>query len=294
MELIQLERFKKVAQLENITLAAQQLYISQPGLSKTISNLEKEFDVKLFNRGNNSITLTEAGKTLLINSEKVFASVRELQEIMSQFSEQTHKLSFCAPSYNIIRYLMPVFYEMCPGIEFLVDVVESDKIAQLLINKEKDIAMLYETVDGDSKIFNMPILEDRLLAIVPKVHPLAKKKSIRIKDLADYDVLRLNNTDYLSEHLNRLLKKNNITINFHYIEDPILCRDVIKNSNYLSFTSTLAQNYFAPPLDKKVLIPIADKEAKLTCYIAYNKENSMKISAFKKFIRENYKTLMGC
>lgn len=65
MELTQLIYFQKVAQLEHLTKAAQELYISQPSLSQTIARLEADVGVPLFVRKGNSIHLNDYGRAFL-------------------------------------------------------------------------------------------------------------------------------------------------------------------------------------------------------------------------------------
>ena len=66
MELLQLRYFQKVAEMESITKAAKYYLIPQPSMSQTISRLEKELNVKLFERKNGKLFLNEQGKTFLV------------------------------------------------------------------------------------------------------------------------------------------------------------------------------------------------------------------------------------
>ena len=73
MELLQLKYFKTVAQIGKISEAAQALFISAPALSTSISRLEKELGVKLFDRTNNRIIQTQQGQILLRYVNQVFS-----------------------------------------------------------------------------------------------------------------------------------------------------------------------------------------------------------------------------
>ena len=71
MEITHLRYFKKTAELEHITKAAQELHVAQPSLSRTISMLEDELKVKLFNRKGKSIELNEYGIIVLNHTNRI-------------------------------------------------------------------------------------------------------------------------------------------------------------------------------------------------------------------------------
>lgn len=78
MEITHLRYFKKTAELEHITKAAQELHVAQPSLSRTISMLEDELKVKLFNRKGKSIELNEYGIIVLNHTNRI---LKELEAI---------------------------------------------------------------------------------------------------------------------------------------------------------------------------------------------------------------------
>ena len=74
MELTQLQYFRTVARIQNITRAAKALHISQPALSRAISRLEEELDASLFERSGNRITLSPSGVAFLNRVDQIFNS----------------------------------------------------------------------------------------------------------------------------------------------------------------------------------------------------------------------------
>ena len=79
MDLIKLRYFYTTAKLENMSLAAKELLISQPALSKAITNLEAELEMDLFFRNGKRISLNENGSFLFKEVERVFSEVRDLE-----------------------------------------------------------------------------------------------------------------------------------------------------------------------------------------------------------------------
>jgi len=72
MELLQLKYFRTIARFEHMTRAAEELHIAQPALSKTVSLLEKELGVLLFDRRGRNIFLNQYGKILLAPEFLIF------------------------------------------------------------------------------------------------------------------------------------------------------------------------------------------------------------------------------
>src|SRR5579884_4252519 len=106
MDLLQLRYFQTVARLEHMTQAAQELYISQSSLSKTIIHLEHELGVSLFDRQGRKIQLNQYGKAFLRRVEQVFAALDDGQRELADLAEgKQGQVSLASMSI----YLLPVF-----------------------------------------------------------------------------------------------------------------------------------------------------------------------------------------
>ena len=84
MELLQLKYFKTVAEIGKISAAAEALYISAPALSTSISRLEKELGMKLFDRSSNRITLNAQGQIFLKHVNQIFANLESAKQELNQ------------------------------------------------------------------------------------------------------------------------------------------------------------------------------------------------------------------
>ena len=87
MLLSQLEYFRVVAKHEHISHAAEELRIAQPALSTTISKLEKELGVPLFDRIGRNIELNDAGRRLLAHADYLFEQIEEMEKSLEQTRE---------------------------------------------------------------------------------------------------------------------------------------------------------------------------------------------------------------
>lgn len=97
MTLTQLEYFCMVCRYHSITRAADALYVSQPTISTSIRDLEKEFHLKLFNHGKNRISLTKDGEAFYQKAEFI---LKQTQELYTDFSNIEKKAAPAADRYS--------------------------------------------------------------------------------------------------------------------------------------------------------------------------------------------------
>ena len=84
MNIEQFAVFKTIVQAKSFTKAAKILNFTQPAISSQIKNLENNFDVALFKRGNNGVTLTEAGIKFYEYGERIYALYGEMQQAIDK------------------------------------------------------------------------------------------------------------------------------------------------------------------------------------------------------------------
>ncbi|MBS0925493.1 LysR family transcriptional regulator [Providencia sp. JGM181] len=188
MTLSQLEIFTRVAELKSFTLAAMSLNISQSAVSHAIKSLEKDFNVSLFTREQNQVTLTEIGNTLLNRAQHILS----LQEAMRQEALASNGLkkgvlrigSFGpGSSTGILPPLLKTFRQQYPSIEIIVDEGDDESVAQWLQEKRIDIGVV---VLPDERFDTFPIKHDQYVAILPLNHPLTQYDGVTLKQLCEY------------------------------------------------------------------------------------------------------------
>jgi DNA-binding transcriptional LysR family regulator len=194
----QLRILKAVATEKNFTKAAEILYLSQPSLSKQIKTLEKNLDTLLINRESNKISLTENGKVLLQYSERILALCEESCRALIDLKNGERGNLTVGASQTIGTYLMPrvlaLFAQNYPQIDLKVQVNSTRIIANSIINREIDIAVVGGEISDDLKktLSIEDFVYDELSLIISKSHPFAKKKKINKEDLYCLDFITLN------------------------------------------------------------------------------------------------------
>ena len=184
MELNQLNYFRVVAEYEHMTKAAEQLHISQPALSATISRLEKEIGAPLFRRTSNKIQLNENGKTFLRYVNRMQRELdRGITEIKKNQESGLGRVSYCTFGPGITDDLVTRFVLTHPTVtishslgtyEEMLTMLDSDSIDFAIVNRPL-------TADGYTEI---PLFSDRMLLLISSTHPLSGRPTVHVRDFA--------------------------------------------------------------------------------------------------------------
>ena len=182
----QLETFIAVAEYKKMSEAAKHLYISQPTVSQIISDLEKEYHTKLFDRQTKLLELTPAGILLLNSAYEILSLHEKLKNNMLNINS-IRPLRIGATitiGNNLIGDLIEQLKNTYTDIDPYVHVINTRHIEAMLLHNELDIALVEGIILTDS-ISSTPVFEDNLCILCSKEHPFAKHKSISINDLKD-------------------------------------------------------------------------------------------------------------
>ena len=190
MELSQLRYFQTVSRLEHFTRAAEELHISQPSLSKSISNLEEELGVQLFDRDNRNVHLNSYGRAMLAHVDKVMF---ELDEAMTELRDMKSgeggsiriASSFFLDSPTGFSEYTKSFFFANPGVSLHVYYMDPGSMLPLLRDRRINFALLTESV-SDADVENEELYSYRMGLVVARDDPLAQRKSVRLAELKDY------------------------------------------------------------------------------------------------------------
>ena len=180
MELRHIRYFLAVAQSLNFTKAAQQLHIAQPPLSRQMRQLEEDLGVELFARDKRPVELTKAGHAFLEEARKLIAQAGHAVEAARQAElgkTGTVRIGIAAGLGNVVSPIVFEFHKRCPGIE-----VECRDIFSLN-TREIDVGFLRPPLDQESLDCEL-LYEEKFVVILPKTHRLAKRRAVRMKDVA--------------------------------------------------------------------------------------------------------------
>lgn len=184
----QLEVFLAVARFESVSQAARELHMSQSAVSGSLADLEKQFEVRLFERIGKRLELTELGRSLRAPGQALEEQAQAFEDILGQRGGAgTLRVG---ATLTIGDYLIvPVvarFVRERAGARASLHVANTQEIVRKVKNFELDVGLVEgELVDADLDI--LPWCEDELVVFCAPTHPLAKKRTLTDADLQSAD-----------------------------------------------------------------------------------------------------------
>ncbi len=183
-----LKVFQSVAKNLSFTKASQELFISQPAITKHVQELETLYQTRLFDRQGNRISLTESGKLLLEHCERILEDYKRLEyEMHLLHNEYTGELKLGA-STTIAQYVLPPllgsFISKFPQVNLSLLNGNSREIELALQEHRIDLGL----VEGIYRLPNLkytPFLEDELVAVVHTKSKLSLPEEITPADLCN-------------------------------------------------------------------------------------------------------------
>lgn len=188
MDLHQLKYFQKLATILHFTKTADELSLSQPALSRSISRLEQELGVPLFERKNRGLILNSYGEIFLLHVNRALWQIAEAKQEITNMINPDHgtiSLAFIQPlGSSFVPNLIGAFQKQKPEIKFHLTQDTSKKILSQIESAEVDIGfcIAQEPIEGLS---SLPIMNQELFLIVHKDHRLSGKDQVDLCEVAD-------------------------------------------------------------------------------------------------------------
>ncbi|MDX8447520.1 LysR substrate-binding domain-containing protein [Mesorhizobium captivum] len=184
MRYVQLRAFHQVAISGGFSRAAEALFLTQPAISDQVRKLEEEYDVLLFNRNKKQVTLTSQGQRLLEITHRMFETEQQALELLTESRAlRSGTLRIVADAAHHLLHILGVFRDRYPGVQVSVRSGNTETVISSLYSYEADIGVLGEMPAG--RDFEMLKLNSTpIIAFVSADHPLAARKSLTLKQLA--------------------------------------------------------------------------------------------------------------
>lgn len=181
----QLEVFLATAHHENITRAAESLAMSQSAASSALAELERQFDVRLFERAGKRLQLSELGRILRPKAAALLEQARELESLLGRHDEAGQlKVGATLTVGNYLAVGLMARYMQETNAEVALEVANTATIARKVLNFELDLGL----VEGElrnSELEVIPWREDELVVFCSPEHPLAGRPWLEDRDLLD-------------------------------------------------------------------------------------------------------------
>ncbi|MFI0977122.1 LysR substrate-binding domain-containing protein [Streptomyces sp. NPDC021093] len=188
-----IKTFHEVVRTGSYSAAARVLGYTQPAITQQMKALERDVGTPLFTRAGRGLRLTEAGETLSRHATAILDTMSAAEQQMSALTRlQCGRVRVCAfpsASATLIPEAMARLAAGHPGVRVELSEDEPPESLQRLVRGECDItlAFTYPGLHEDipEEVAEVPLLEDQLLVLLPTRHPLTRRRTVKLADLAD-------------------------------------------------------------------------------------------------------------
>lgn len=187
MNLNQLEYFIELADQKNFTKAAEDLFVSQSTISKSIRALEEEYGVTLIDRNAKKFQLTTEGEIFYKSARQILLNYNEeTMELHSMLKSKKGTLCIGIPPVTITACFSPIIYQYrhrYPDIHLKISEVGANNVRNLLADGTLDLGAVINPFDDDDFVAMPPLVKSEAVLLVPESHRLAKQPDVRFAEL---------------------------------------------------------------------------------------------------------------
>ena len=186
INLRQVEVFYAVMRAGSITEAARVLHVTQPAVSVALKQLESRLKMKLFDRTGGRLTPTPEAKALMPDVAEIFGRVGAIERLSQDLAGGARGVFSIAATPPLcdgfVAKAVATFVAKRPGIRVTLQAMASPLVLDRVVNREVDLGVSYEPVVSAS-VDMQPLMRAAIGCIMPARHPLAKRATIRVRDL---------------------------------------------------------------------------------------------------------------
>ncbi|MGD1906561.1 MAG: LysR substrate-binding domain-containing protein [Leptolyngbyaceae cyanobacterium] len=181
----QLKVFEATARLGSFTRAAEELYLTQPTVSIQVKQLTKAVGLPLFEQIGKRLYLTQAGQKLLDTCQQVFEGLDQFEMAVADIKGMKQgqlKIALITTAKYFEPRLLGPFCQLYPGIDISLKVTNHQNIQERMVNNEDDLYIISQPLEQPDLTVH-PFLDNPLVVLAPKDHPLAGRQNIPIQAL---------------------------------------------------------------------------------------------------------------
>ena len=193
MDIAALKAFTAVAAAGSFSAAAEQLFLTQPAISKRIAALESELDAKLFDRIGRTITLTEAGRALLPRAQHILVELEDSVRAISNLTGEVHGTLRFATSHHIGLHRLPPalkrFTQEYPQVRLDIRFMDSEEACTAVEHGELELGIVTLPPAPSANLTTEVVWQDPLGIMVSSHHPLAASSDVQLSELAQHPAI---------------------------------------------------------------------------------------------------------
>ncbi len=229
IDLAKLSHVLAVARTLSFSRAAEELHLSQPALSKSISNVEERFGIRLFDRGRSGVTITPAGALVIAEAQALVSSARTMGHNVRLYATGEAGMLAIGMGPLIASMILPGlgshFLASTPQLEVRASIKSPAALLQEVMDDVIELAVCAtEHITVPDEVIVLPVGEVTFETFVRGDHPLAGRSNLTAADLASYPIARVGDV-----HMNAPPRVGGgfICDNYHILQETVLRSDCV-------------------------------------------------------------------
>ena len=226
MDIQNLSAFISVSELSSFSKAAEQLFITQPAVSKRISSLEAELNTRLFDRISKQVQLTEAGRALLPSALRILAELEDSKRAIGNLNKKVCGKLNIATSHHIGLHRLPpalrAYTRKYSDVDLDIRFMDSEEACNCVLKGEVELAIATLPKKSWPHLQNQIIWHDPLDIVISAQHPQANLAEISVSQLSKIPAILPSQNTFTRELLENALGLNqqnlNIAMETNYLE----------------------------------------------------------------------------
>ncbi|HET8939462.1 MAG TPA: LysR substrate-binding domain-containing protein [Polyangiales bacterium] len=215
MNLNHLRVFASVAEHGNLTRAARELNVSQPAISKQLSDLEEDLGTQLVDRLPRGVRLTQAGEVLFTHAQRILQAERAAQQDLRDLRGLGRGKLSVGASTTVGSYLVPSLmgelHRQHPGVQLDLSIANTAAVQSAVLENRCDVGLIEGFVTSESLAVETLIADD-MVGIAAPAHPVLARGPLRAASLAELPLLMREQGSGSREVVEAALRKRNLDI----------------------------------------------------------------------------------
>jgi DNA-binding transcriptional LysR family regulator len=294
LDIKQLRYFVEIYNNKSFSKAASKLYITQQGLSLSISRLETELSCKLFKRSPKELTLTPQGEFLLPRAREIIKKFDECLDYFESAGKCTEVINVGAAYGAVPEFVGRIIFEFQRDYpQYQIEISEyPDLLCDEAVENDKvELGFSVGPID-QNKFQGHLVFSETGCLLVQKTHPLAKRESISVKELKDKPLMIMNEDSKTFHAFNDCCKKHGFTPEIKYRAAEVFAIHRFVNANEgigISIMSVAEEI----GLYNVVAVPLKDEDMIWKIYLIQKKGELLSYPArvFSKYVLEKIKDI---
>ena len=218
MNLNQLKIFYLAAKKRNLSLAAEELFITQPAVTKGIQRLQEYYEMKFVDHIGKKLVLTDAGEVLYEIAEKIFELESKAEESIRDFQLRKRGRMRILSSESFGDYYLPriiiPFSKAYPLVRITMNILPTEQVVENTAMLNNDLGFISYPVEH-KKLLVKEVLEDQLVIITPPNHPLARHPDLAPRHLEDQMLIMHESGSAPRKAFESYIRKNALDVEVH-------------------------------------------------------------------------------